>query len=262
MKFTVHDQFYIDGKPTKLICGAIHYFRITPGKWRQSLHNLRAMGGNAVETYIPWNLHEPEPGVFNFSGIADLPQFIELAAAEGLHVILRPGPYICAEWEFGGYPYWLLNRTKRVRSRDPQYMQAVADYFAVLLPKLAPYQSTQGGPVIMMQVENEYGSYGNDKAYLAAHAALMRRYGIDVPLFTADGGWLPMIASGNLVADGLIPMLTFGSNARESFGELTKYMQSAYPEVPYPKMSMEFWDGWFNNRSPPASAAPPVSPSY
>ncbi|MFT9039263.1 glycoside hydrolase family 35 protein [Schleiferilactobacillus harbinensis] len=252
MKFTVHDQFYIDGKPTKLISGAIHYFRITPGKWRQSLHNLRSMGGNTVEAYIPWNLHEPEPGVFNFSGIADLPQFIELAAAEGLHVILRPGPYICAEWEFGGYPYWLLNRTKRVRSRDPQYMQAVADYFAVLLPKLAPFQSTQGGPVIMMQVENEYGSYGNDKAYLAAHAALMRRYGIDVPLFTADGGWLPMIASGNLVAEGLIPMLTFGSDAKESFGELTKYMQSAYPEVPYPKMSMEFWDGWFNNWGKPA----------
>ncbi|WP_302804447.1 glycoside hydrolase family 35 protein [Schleiferilactobacillus harbinensis] len=252
MKFTVRDQFYVDGQPIKLISGAIHYFRSTPGKWHQALHNLRAMGGNTVETYIPWNLHEPEPGKFNFSGIADLTQFIELAAAEGLYVILRPGPYICAEWEFGGYPYWLLNRTKRVRSRDPQYMQAVADYFAVLLPKLAPYQTTQGGPVIMMQVENEYGSYGNDKAYLVEHAALMRRYGIDVPLFTADGGWLPMIAAGNLVSAGLIPTLTFGSQARESFGELDKLMAAAYPGVPYPKMSMEFWDGWFNNWGKPA----------
>ncbi|ERL64703.1 glycoside hydrolase family 35 protein [Schleiferilactobacillus shenzhenensis] len=251
MKFDIRDQFYIDDQPVKLISGALHYFRTTPGKWRQALHNLRAMGGNTVETYIPWNLHEPEQGQFNFSWIADLPAFIQMAADEGLYVILRPGPYICAEWEYGGYPYWLLNTTKRVRSQDPQYMQAVTDYFNVLLPKIAPYQYTQGGPVLMLQVENEYGSYGNDKRYLQDHIDLIRRNGIDIPLFTADGAWQPMIADGNAIDQGVTETLTFGSDAAGSFAELDDYMADHHPGWEYPLMCMEFWDSWFNNWGKP-----------
>lgn len=145
MKFDIRDQFYIDDQPVKLISGALHYFRTTPGKWRQALHNLRAMGGNTVETYIPWNLHEPEQGQFNFSWIADLPAFIQMAADEGLYVILRPGPYICAEWEYGGYPYWLLNTTKRVRSQDPQYCRPSPITSTCCCRRLPPISTPRAG---------------------------------------------------------------------------------------------------------------------
>ena len=165
--FQIKEQFYLDDQPLRLRSGALHYFRIHPSQWSQDLFNLRALGCNTVETYVPWNLHEPQEGRFDFKGIKDLFHFLDLAQEQGLYVILRPSPYICAEWDFGGLPAWLLAKPKlRVRSTDQQYLSAVEHYYHELLPRLQPYQIDQGGPILMMQVENEYGSYGNEHGYL------------------------------------------------------------------------------------------------
>ncbi|MGD1370269.1 beta-galactosidase, partial [Enterococcus faecium] len=135
------------------------------------------------ETYIPWNLHEPQEGSFDFSGFKNVVRFVKIAQELDLMVILRPCAYICAEWEFGGLPAWLLKEPDiRVRSTDPRFMEKLKNYYQVLLPKLAPLQITQGGPVIMMQLENEYGSYGMEKSYLRQTKELMLAHSIDVPL--------------------------------------------------------------------------------
>ena len=154
------------GKDVPILSGAIHYFRVHPEYWRDRLEKLAACGFNTVETYVPWNMHEPKEGNFNFDGFCDLPKFIEIAAELGLKVIIRPGPYICAEWEFGGFPGW-LNRDKdmRIRCAWPAYLKKVRNWFTVLIPKLVPYLHSKGGPVFAMQIENEYGSYGSDKEY-------------------------------------------------------------------------------------------------
>lgn len=245
MKFEIREEFYIDGQPEKIISGAIHYFRVTPEKWYQSLHNLKALGANTVETYIPWNLHEPQPGSYNFEGIADLEAFLDLAQEMGLFIILRPSPYICAEWEFGGLPAWLLETTGRVRSQDPAYMAAVDRYYAVLIPKIAKYQFTQGGNLLMVQIENEYGSYSDDKKYLKMNRDLLVKYGIEVPFVTSDGGWDAVLEAGTLMDEDVLPTANFGSGAKENFAAVTRLMEKH--GVKKPLMCMEFWDGCFNN---------------
>lgn len=245
MKFAIKEKFYFDGKAQPIISGSIHYFRVTPGKWWQSLYNLKAMGANTVETYIPWNLHEPQPGAFNFSHHADVEAFIEMAQELGLYIILRPSPYICAEWEYGGLPAWLLKDHIRVRSQDPQFMEAVDRYYSVLIPKLAKYQFTNGGNVIMFQIENEYGSYSNDKVYLKRQKDMMTKYGVDVPFCTSDGGWQEALVAGTLMDEDVLPTVNFGSNAERNFGALSAFMDEH--DVVKPFMCMEFWDGWFNN---------------
>lgn len=244
MNFEITEDFLIDGKATKIISGSIHYFRIPQSKWAQSLHNLKAMGGNCVETYIPWNVHEPVEGQFNFSGMADIEKFIELATEMGLYIILRPSCYICAEWEYGGLPSWLLKKNIRVRSEQPEFLAAVDAYFAELLPRLAKFQFRHGGNVLMMQIENEYGSYGDDKEYLRANKKMMEKYGIDVPLFTSDGGWEAALEAGNLIDDGVLATVNFGSNAKDNFAALTAINEKK--GVKRPLMCMEFWDGWFS----------------
>ena len=167
--FEIRDNgFFLDGQPFQVISGSIHYFRVVPEYWRDRLLKLKAMGCNTVETYIPWNFHEARKGVFDFTGMRDVEAFVRLAQELGLWVILRPTPYICGEWEFGGLPAWLLREDGiRLRCSDPRYLRHVMDYYDELMPRLVPLQVTHGGPVLMMQVENEYGSYGNDKAYLS-----------------------------------------------------------------------------------------------
>ncbi|KJY26948.1 beta-galactosidase [Streptomyces sp. NRRL S-495] len=146
--------FLLDGQPFRLLSGGLHYFRVHPAQWADRLHKARLMGLNTVETYVPWNLHQPRPEQFRLDGGLDLPRFVELAAAEGLHVLLRPGPYICAEWEGGGLPSWLLAEPDiRLRSRDPRFLAAVDDYFRRLLTPLLPYLASRGGPVLAVQVE-------------------------------------------------------------------------------------------------------------
>ncbi|MFE1949280.1 beta-galactosidase [Streptomyces sp. NPDC059524] len=229
--------FTLDGAPFRLLSGGLHYFRVHPDQWADRLRKARLMGLNTVETYVPWNLHQPRPDRFVLDGGLDLPRFLELAAAEGLYVLLRPGPYICAEWEGGGLPSWLLAEPDlRLRSRDPRFLAAVDDYIERLITPLRSYLATRGGPVLAVQVENEYGAYGDDTAYLEDLAALLRRHGVDVPLFTCDQpadlerGALP----------GILATANFGSRSARHLAEL----RAARPDGPL--MTSEFWIGWFD----------------
>src|SRR5699024_11773272 len=179
--FTIEEEFLLNDRPFKILSGAIHYFRIHPDDWYHSLYNLKALGFNTVETYVPWNMHEAKKGEFSFAGILDLEEFLNTAQDLGLYAIVRPSPYICAEWEFGGLPAWLLNEVGHIRTSDPQYLQQVAAYYDVLMERLRPHQLSQGGNILMMQVENEYGSFGEEKGYLRSMAKMMRDRGITVP---------------------------------------------------------------------------------
>ncbi|MER5204188.1 beta-galactosidase family protein [Streptomyces sp. NPDC002825] len=229
--------FLLDGRPFRLLSGGLHYFRVHPEQWADRLRKARLMGLNTVETYVPWNLHQPRPDHFVMDGGLDLPRFVELAAAEGLHVLLRPGPYICAEWEGGGLPSWLLAEPDiRLRTRDPRFLAAVDAFFERLLTPLLPHLASRGGPVLAVQVENEYGAFGDDTAYLEHIADSLRRVGVDVPLFTCDQpadlerGALP----------GVLATANFGSRSAEHLAEL----RTERPEGPL--MTSEFWIGWFD----------------
>lgn len=239
--FEIKDTFVLDGKPFQIISGAIHYFRMVPEYWRDRLEKLAALGCNTVETYIPWNLHEPKKGCFDFSGNKDIVAFVRLAQELGLYAILRPSPYICAEWEFGGLPAWLLaEEGMRVRCSYAPFLRHVREYYQVLLPMLVPLQVSHGGNVLCMQIENEYGYYGDDKIYLQALEKMMRENGIDVPLFTSDGPWEDAFEAGRL--DGVLQTGNFGSKTEQQF----RVMQEKSKQ-PGPLMCMEFWVGWFDH---------------
>ncbi|MEC0369185.1 glycoside hydrolase family 35 protein [Paenibacillus chibensis] len=234
------NDFVYEGSPLRIFSGSIHYFRVVPEYWRDRLLKLKACGFNTVETYVAWNIHEPEEGHFVFDGLGDIEGFIRIAGELGLHVIVRPSPYICAEWEFGGLPAWLLaDSSMQLRCFDRAYLDKVDRYFDELLPRLAPLQCTNGGPIIAMQIENEYGSYGNDKQYLNYLKEGMLRRGIDVLLFTSDGPEDHMLQGG--MVDGVLETVNFGSRAKEAFEKLREYQ----PEGPI--MCMEFWNGWFDH---------------
>lgn len=248
--FKIEKDFLIDGQPVKLISGAVHYFRIVPEYWQDRLEKLKNMGCNCVETYIPWNYHEPRRGQFDFSGNKDIARFVRTAEKLGLWVILRPTPYICAEWEFGGLPGWLLaDDSMRVRSTYQPFLNAVSEYYDHLFPILQPLFVTHGGPVLMCQIENEYGSFGNDKRYLKAIKELMLQHGCDVPLFTSDGGWREVLDAGTLLNEGVLPTANFGSRTDEQIGALRQFMEDN--QIEGPLMCMEFWIGWFNNWGSP-----------
>ncbi|MFD5019895.1 beta-galactosidase family protein [Paenibacillus sp. NPDC058367] len=243
------DHFILDEQPIRLLSGALHYFRIVPEYWQDRLLKLKACGLNTVETYIPWNLHEPEEGSFNFAGFADIEAFVRLAGALGLHVILRPSPYICAEWEFGGLPAWLLaDDNIQLRCNDNVYLSKLDAYFDELLPRLRPLLSTNGGPVLALQVENEYGSFGSDKTYLHDLKAGMIARGMDVLLFTSDGAEDHMLQGGMI--DGVFATVNFGSRAKEAFAKLREYQPTG------PLMCMEFWNGWFDHWMKPHNTRP------
>ena len=237
--FEIRDDFYLNGEKFQIISGAIHYFRVVPEYWQDRLLKLKAMGCNTVETYIPWNFHEPRKGQFDFEGIKDVERFVRTAQEIGLYVILRPTPYICGEWEFGGLPSWLLKEDgMRLRCNYAPYLKHVMDYYDELMARLVPLQITNGGPVIMMQVENEYGSYGDDKEYLAALRDAMIERGVNVPLVTSDGPEHDMLACGKI--DGVFQTGNFGSHTVERFGVLSAHGIK-------PLMCMEFWCGWFDH---------------
>ena len=156
--------FNVDGKDVQLICGEMHYARIPHEYWRDRLKRARAMGLNTISVYVFWNFHERQPGEFDFSGQADVAEFVRLAQEEGLYVILRPGPYACAEWDFGGYPSWLLKEKDMVyRSKDPRFLEYCERYIKALGKQLAPLTVNNGGNILIVQVENEFGSYAADK---------------------------------------------------------------------------------------------------
>ncbi|WP_307728816.1 glycoside hydrolase family 35 protein [Alkalicoccobacillus plakortidis] len=231
-------EFMLDGKPFQVLSGAIHYFRTVPEYWEDRLRKLKAIGLNTVETYVAWNVHEPKKGEFHFSGLADLETFIETAQKLDLYVIVRPSPYICAEWEMGGLPAWLLVEGDMVlRSSHPAFLRHIEEYFNVLLPKIEKHLSKYGGPVIAMQIENEYGAYGNDQAYLEFFKGQYEKHGIDTFLFTSDG---PVF-----IEQGSLPVVTttlnFGSRVEEAFHTLEQYKPGS------PKMVAEFWIGLFDH---------------
>lgn len=233
-------QFFLDGQPFQIISGAIHYFRVVPEYWEDRLLKLKACGFNTVETYIAWNLHEPQENAFNFEGLADVERFIKLAGDIGLHVIVRPSPYICAEWEFGGFPAWLLQYPEiQLRCMDRLYLEKVDRYYDDLIPRFTPLLSTNGGPIIAIQIENEYGSYGNDKNYLTYLRDGLVNRGVDVLLFTSDGPEDGMLQGGTL--PGTLATVNFGSRPEEAFEKFREYRADE------PLVCMEYWNGWFDH---------------
>ncbi len=244
----------------RLRAGAIHYFRIHPGQWRDRLTKARQMGLNAVETYFCWNLHEPRPGEFNSAGILDFVRFIETAHDLGLHVIARPGPYICAEWDHGGIPAWLTAvHGAEMRRMNKAYLEASDRYCRRLLAMLRPLQASRGGPIVAMQLENEYGSYREDEAYLRHLLNLFTESGIDVPLFTADNGYtIGSIRSGSLPE--LPAALTFAAGDEERCLSRLRTLRPAAP-----LLALELWTGMFDSwgdrehhRTPAETAADSV----
>ncbi|MEU7325005.1 beta-galactosidase family protein [Streptomyces griseoviridis] len=238
-EFTVGDaDFLLDGRPVRVLSGALHYFRVHEEQWGHRLALLRAMGLNCVETYVPWNLHEPRPG--EVRDVAAVGRFLDAAHAAGLWAIVRPGPYICAEWENGGLPHWVTGESgRRARTRDAGFLARVEGWFGRLLPEVVSRQVDRGGPVILVQVENEYGSYGSDARYLERLAQVLREAGVTVPLCTSDGPEGQMLSGGSV--PGVLATVNFGSHAREAFGALRRFRSWG------PLMCMEFWCGWFDH---------------
>ncbi len=237
------DHFALDGKPFQVISGEMHYQRIPRAYWRARFRMAKAMGLNTVTTYVFWNEHEPMPGVYDFSGNKDVAEFVREAQEEGLYVILRPGPYACAEWELGGYPAWLLKDHGLVlRSTDPKFLAPAKRWLTRLGKEVAPLQIGNGGPIILTQVENEYGSYGKDHVYMEdIHKMLVDAGFTKSQLYTADGP--------EEVPDGSLPELPVGINfgggssgaAQSAFATLKKYR----PNGPF--LNSEFWAGWFDH---------------
>ncbi|MBQ3018366.1 MAG: beta-galactosidase [Clostridia bacterium] len=232
-------EFLLNGEPIKLISGAVHYFRNMKCTWRDIFKKMKAMGLNCVETYCAWNMHEKKMDEFDFSDNLDISEFIKIAGEEGLLAIVRPGPYICAEWEFGGLPWWLQTlEDMEIRCQNKTYMERFEKYLSKMFDEIRPHLITNGGNIIMLQCENEYGYYGDDKEYLKKLYEIYRKYGIDVPLFTSDGTGEEDLRDGTI--EGCLPTLNFGSRVEENFRAHDKL----FPDSP--KMCMEMWNGWFD----------------
>lgn len=241
---TNQENFLMDGKPVKIISGEMHYPRVPRQHWKDRFQRIKAMGMNTVCTYLFWNVHEPEPGKWDFSGNLDFVEFIKEAQKAGLWVIVRPGPYVCAEWEFGGFPGWLLkDEDLKVRSQDPRFLEPAMAYLKKVCSMLEPLQITKGGPIIMAQVENEYGSYGSDKDYVKKHLDVIRKELPGVVPFTSDGPNDWMIKNGTL--PGVVPAMNFGGGAKGAFANLEKHKGKT------PRINGEFWVGWFDHWGKP-----------
>jgi len=236
------NDFLLDGQRFQIRCGEIHAARVPREYWRNRLQMAKAMGLNTVCAYLFWNQIEPRPGQFDWSGQADVAEFCRIAQQEGLWVILRPGPYSCAEWEMGGLPWWLLkDKDIQLRTRDPRYLDAAKKYLREVGRELGPLQITHGGPILMVQVENEYGFYGKDKEYLGELRQALLDAGFNVPLFCCDP---PNHLQDGYRAD-LFPVVNFGSDPAGAFKSLREILPQG------PLMSGEFYPGWFDTWGAP-----------
>lgn len=233
-------QFYMDGEPFRILSGALHYFRVVPEYWEDRLKKLKACGLNTIETCVAWNLHEPKEGEFCFTGIADLEGFLQSAEKLGLYVILRPGPYICTEWEFGGLPSWLLSyKGIHLRCKDKVFLEKTRHYFETVFPIIRPHLLENGGTVIAMQIENEYGSYGDDKEYLQELANMYQELKMNCMLFTSDGPGNFMLRAG--ILPEYLAAVNFGSNPKGNFPCLENFQPAR------PLFCCEYWNGWFDH---------------
>jgi beta-galactosidase len=252
--FTVHDgRFYLDGKPFQIISGEMHYERIPRAYWKARLKMAKAMGLNTIATYVFWNIHEPHPGQYDFSGNADLAQFIRDAQQEGLKVLLRAGPYSCAEWEFGGFPAWLMKNPKMrtaLRSNDPAFMQPVQQWIMRLGKEVAPLQIGNGGPIIAVQIENEYGDFGASQAYMNhLHQIFLKAGFTKSLLYTVNPSHA--LKNGHGQIPGVYAGVNFApGNAKAAFREL----ETIRPGQPL--FATEFWTGWFNHWGMPYTTKP------
>jgi beta-galactosidase len=252
--FEIKDgNFLYDGKPIQIHSGEMHFARVPRAYWKQRLQMIKAMGLNTVATYVFWNYHETSPGVWDFkTGNKNIAEFIKLAGEEGLMVILRPGPYACAEWEFGGYPWWLQKEKSLViRSYNQPFLDSCKIYINKLATQVKNLQITHGGPIIMVQAENEFGSYvaqrkdislKDHKAYSAAIKQQLVDAGFDVPLFTSDGSWL--FNGGNI--SGALPT----ANGEDNIDNLKKVVNE-YHNGEGPYMVAEFYPGWLDHWAEP-----------
>jgi beta-galactosidase len=240
-RFTIGDDaFLLDDAPYRVLSGTIHYFRVHPDAWADRIESARMLGLTTVETYVPWNAHEPVRGQWTQSAGLDLGRFLDLVHAAGLTAIVRPGPYICAEWDGGGLPAWLfLEPGVGIRSSEPAYLRAVGEYLRRVYEIVAPRQVHVGGPVILVQIENEYGAYGDDKEYLGALVRMTREAGITVPLTTVDQPTDEMLANGSV--DGVHVTASFGTRTADRLETLRRHQPTG------PLMCAEFWDGWFDS---------------
>ena len=239
--FTVGDKtFLLNGKPFIVKAAEVHYPRIPRPYWEHRIQMCKALGMNAVCIYIFWNIHEQQEGQFDFTGNNDVAEFCRLAQKNGLYVIVRPGPYVCAEWEMGGLPWWLLKKKDiKLRERDPYFMERVKIFEEKVGEQLEPLTIQNGGPIIMIQVENEYGSYGEDKPYVSEIRDCLRGiYGKELSLFQCD--WSSNFEKNGL--DDLTWTMNFGTGANidDQFRRLGELRPNA------PKMCSEFWSGWFD----------------
>ncbi|KAK9874561.1 hypothetical protein WA026_005396 [Henosepilachna vigintioctopunctata] len=244
------DEFKLNNLPIAIYSGAIHYFRIHPDYWRDRLRKAKACGLNCVETYVPWNLHEPEKDFYDFGNgmkdmslFCDIKRYLKVAQEEDLLVIVRPGPYICAEWEFGGMPSYLLREENLTfRSSDQRFLKRVEKYFNELFKILSPLQFTKGGPVIAFQIENEYGNVKEinkeiDVKYLLRLKELMEQNGVKELLFTSD--------TPSLGFFGTIPGVLATANFQIDAKKELQLLKDFQPDKPL--MVMEFWTGWFDH---------------
>lgn len=236
--------FLRGGRPHRVLSGSLHYFRVHPAQWRDRLERMVALGLNTVDTYVAWNFHERRRGEVDFSGWRDLERFLELAAEVGLDAIVRPGPYICAEWDNGGFPAWLSGTPGlRLRSSDPAYLDAVDAWFDELLPRLVPLQASHGGPIVAVQLENEFGSYGDDADYLVWLHERLVAGGVTELVYTADGPTELMQDGGSV--PGVLATATFGSRAAQAASMLRERRADE------PFMCAELWNGWFDHWGDP-----------
>lgn len=233
--------FLLNGKPFIVKAAEVHYPRIPEPYWEHRILMCKALGMNTLCLYIFWNYHEREPGKFDFTGNGDIARFCRLAQKHGMYVIVRPGPYVCAEWEMGGLPWWLLRKDGiRLRTNDPYYLERVGLFLKAVGKELAPLQLSRGGNILMVQVENEYGAYATDKAHVAAIRDMVRAAGFtDVTLFQCD--WSSTFKRNGL--DDLLWTINFGTGA-DIDGQF-KNLRAARPDSPM--MCSEFWSGWFDH---------------
>ncbi|PRB17364.1 beta-galactosidase family protein [Microbacterium sp. MYb62] len=225
-----------DGVAHRILAGSIHYFRVHPDQWEDRLRRLAAMGANTVDTYVAWNFHERVEGDVRFDGWRDIERFIRLAGEVGLDVFVRPSPYICAEWSNGGIPFWLSGRVAALRTSDPDFLAAVDAWYDELIPRLVPLQASHGGPIVAVQIENEYGSFGSDAGYLAHLRDGLRARGMVEMLTTADGITGDMIEHGSV--PGAMATFTFGTGVARAV-ELRREGDAL--------MCSELWGGWFDH---------------